>query len=58
MAQFVLKKYYFEFDSMIKQQVSGTAIGTKLAPPYTEFLEKERLKLWVWLRYIDYTFFV
>ena len=28
MAQFVLKNNYFEFDSMIKQQVLGTAIGT------------------------------
>ena len=66
MARFVLKNNYFEFDSMIKQQVSGTAIGTKFAPPYecifmdmleTEFLEKEHLKPWVWLRYIDDIFF-
>ena len=37
-------------------QVSGTAIGTTFAPPYTcismdrmeaEFLEKQYLKLWV-----------
>ena len=49
----VLKNNYFKFDLMIKQQVSGTAIGTKFAPPYacifmdrveTEFLEKEHLK--------------
>ena len=33
-ADFVLKNNYFEFDSCIKQQISGTAIGTKLAPPY------------------------
>ena len=65
MAQFVLKNNYFEFDSMIKQQVLGTAIGTKFAPPYacnfmdrveTEFLEREHLKPWVWLRYDDIFF--
>ena len=53
MAQFVLKNNYFEFNGKVKQQVSSTAIQTKLAPPYacifmdrmeTEFLEKERLK--------------
>ena len=33
-ADFVLKNNYFEFDSCIKQQISGTAIGTKFAPPY------------------------
>ena len=67
MARFILKNNYFEFDSMIKQQMSGTAIGTKFAPPYasifmetveTEFLKKEHLKPWVWLRYIDDIFFV
>ena len=31
MARFVLKNNYFEFDSMAKQQVSGTAIRTKFA---------------------------
>ena len=34
MALFVLKSNYIEFDSMVKQQVSGTAIGTTFAPPY------------------------
>ena len=34
MARFVLKNNFFEFDSKIKQQISGTAIGTKFAPPY------------------------
>ena len=57
---------YFEFDSVITQQVSGTAIGTKFAPPYAcifvdkveaEFIEKEHLKSRVWLRYIDNIFF-
>ena len=67
MAPFVLKNNYIEFDSMIKQQVSGTAIGTTFSPPYAcifmdrvdaEFLEKQYLKLWVWLRYVDDTFFI
>ena len=31
--EFVLKNNFFEFDSKIKQQVSGTAIGTKFVPP-------------------------
>ena len=59
MAQVLLKNNYFGFNSKVKQQLSGTAIGTKFAPPYayifmdrveTDFLEKERQKLWVWLR--------
>ena len=67
MAKFVLKNNFFEFNSKIKQQISGTAIGTKFAPPYacifmdkleTDFLDKENLKPWVWLRYIDDIFFV
>ena len=34
MVLFVLENNYIEFDPMIKQQVSGTAIGTTFAPPY------------------------
>ena len=34
MAEFVLKNNYFEFGNKIKQQISGTAIGTKFALPY------------------------
>ena len=35
MAEFVLrKKNYFEFDRSVYQQVSDTAIGTKIAPPF------------------------
>ena len=53
MAEFVLKKNYFEFNGKVKQQLSGTAIGTKFAPPYacifmdqveTEFLESQVYK--------------
>ena len=29
MAEFVLKSNFFKFDSKVKQQISGTAIGTK-----------------------------
>ena len=67
MAKFVLKNNFFEFDSKIKQQISGTAIGTKFAPPYAcifmdkfeaDFLTTQNLKPWVWLRYIDDIFFV
>ena len=67
MPQFFLKNNYFEFNSNVKQQVSGTAIDTKFAPPYacmfmdrmeTEFLEKQNLKPWVWFRQIEDMFFV
>ena len=67
MAEFVLKNNYFEFGNKIKQQISGTAIGTKFAPPYacifmsdleTKFLESQHLQPLVWLRYIDDIFFI
>ena len=32
-AKFVLQSNYFEFNGETKQQISGTAIGTKFAPP-------------------------
>ena len=60
-ADFVLKNNYFEFNGQIKQQISGTAIGTKFAPPYaclfmdkieTAFLETQELQPLVWFRYI------
>ena len=34
MAEFVLKNNCLEFDKSVPQQVLGTAIGTKFAPPY------------------------
>ena len=67
MARFVLRNNFFEFDSKIKLQISGTAIGTKFAPPYacpfmdkfeTDSLTTQNLKPWVWLRYIDDILFV
>ena len=33
MAKFVLRNNYFEFKGETKQQISGTAKGTKFAPP-------------------------
>ena len=62
LAGFVLKNNYFEFNNEIKQQMSGTAIGTKFAPPYacismekteTDFLQTQELQPFAWLRYID-----
>ena len=62
MAEFVLKNNYFEFGNKIKQQISGTAIGTKFAPPYacifmsdleTKFLQSQHLQPLVWLQYTD-----
>ena len=35
MVEFELENNYFEFDGKVKQQVSGTEIGTKFAPSYT-----------------------
>ena len=52
-AEFALKNNFFEFNSKIKQQVSGTATGTKFTPPYaclfmnkfeTIFLETQQLR--------------
>ena len=69
MTDFVLKNNFFEFDTKIIQQISGTAIGTKFAPPYmhiclfmdrlkNEFLDLELVKPWLWLKYIDDVFFI
>ena len=61
-AKFVLKKNYIEFNSKVKQQISGTTIGTKIALPYAcifmdeveiSFLEAQEMKPLVWFRYID-----
>lgn len=66
MVKFIFENNFFKFNSKTKQQVSGTALARKFAPPYasifmdkveTEVLDKELLKLWVWLRYIDDIFF-
>ena len=52
----------FEFNDKVKQQISGTATGTKFARPYaciymdkteTDFLKTEDLQPFIWLRHID-----
>ena len=57
----------FDFNGKVKQQISGTAIGTKLAPPYvciymdkteTNFLKIQDLQPFIWLHYIDDIFFI
>ena len=56
MTEFVLKNNFFEFNGEVKRQKSGTAIGTKFAPPYkveTQFLKSQELQSFLWLRYID-----
>ena len=67
MAEFVLKNNYFEFNGKVKKKISGTAIGTKFAPPYacifmdqaeTQFLKTQKHKPLVWFRYIDGVFFI
>ena len=67
MAKFVLPNNYFEFNGETKQQISGTAIGTKFAPPYactfmgqveSEFLETQTHQPLVCFRYIDDIFFI
>ena len=67
MADFVLKNNYFEFNGQIKQQISGTAIGTKFVPPYaclfmdkteTDFLESQELQPLLWFRCIDDIFLI
>ena len=67
MAEFVLKNNYFEFDSAVYHQISGTAIGTKFAPPYAcifmdhfeeNFLQSCTKQPWAYFRYIDDIFMI
>ena len=66
-AEFVLESNYLEFGDKIKQQIYGTAIGTKFVPPYacifmseldSKFLEGQHLQPLIWLRYTDDIFFI
>ena len=61
-AECVLKSNIFEHNKDLYKQLTGTAIGTKMAPPYAvlfmgkleeEFSEAQSLKPIVWWRYID-----
>ena len=67
MAEFVLKSNIFEFNGNVKQQVAGTAIGTKFAPLYaciymdeveTEIVKKQELNPLVWFRCMIDIFFI
>ena len=67
MAQFVLQNKFFEFNNDVLQQISGTAIGTKFAPPYacifmdqieTKFLRTQSHQPMIWFRYIKDIFFI
>ena len=40
-AEFVLKNNIFEFNGMVKQQIAGTTIVTKFAPPYSSIYMNE-----------------
>ena len=65
MAEFALTNNYFEFNSNVRYQISGTAIGTKFAPPYAriymdymenQFFKNEQIQPWIWFRYMDIFF--
>ena len=67
MTEFVLKNNNFEVNGQVKQQISGTAIGTKFTPAYacifmnddeSKFLETQSLQPLIWFRYIDDVFFI
>ena len=56
MAEYVLKNIFFELDGEVKQQKSGTAIGTNFKPPCifmdeveTGFFKSEELQPFLWL---------
>lgn len=60
LAEYFLKNKRFEHNKSVCKQLRGTAIGTKMAPPYAvifmESLEEDILtflKSLVWWRYID-----
>ena len=59
--------FFVEFNSEIKQHISGNAIETKFVPTYaciyidkieTNFLKTQEVQSPVWLRYIDVIFFI
>ena len=67
MAEVWLKSNFFEFNGSVKQQVSGTAIGTECTPTYaciymdeveTEFWKTQERTPLVWFRCIDDIFFI
>ena len=67
LTELVLKNNIFEHDWDFYKQKQGTAIGTKMAPPYAiyfmdelerKILERSSLKPHVWWRYIDDIFLI
>ena len=67
MVEFVLKNNYFEFNANVKHQISGTAIGTTLSPPYAciymdykenQFLKNKQIQPCIWFSNIDDIFFI
>ena len=66
-APFLLQKNYFEFNGIVKQQISGTAIGTKFGPTNAfifmdklknHFLRTQEYLPLVWYLYIDDIFWL
>jgi len=66
---FVLENNYFEFKNILYKQLFGTAMGTKMAPPYANlflgYLEETRIlistfKMYIklYLRFLDDIFFI
>ena len=60
--RFILTLNFFEFNGKVYHQVSGTAMGTKMAPNYANLfmgrLEQQLINSWpikplLWLRFID-----
>ena len=67
MTEFVLKNSCFKCNGKVKQQISGTAIGTKHSPTYAciymdkfenDFLSLRSDKPLVWPRYINDIFLI
>ena len=67
MARLVLQNNNFEFNGIVKQEIAGTAIGTKFAAKYacifmdkleSDFLNTQEYLPLVWYRYIDDIFFI
>ena len=60
LAEFFLKNNLFEFNGKVKQQISGTAIGPKFAPPYacisihkTDWFSQDPRSKTIYLIYLD-----
>ena len=65
LARFILTHNHFEFNCEMYLQISGTAMGTRMAPTYaiifmhvleSRFLRSVPVKPFKWLRYIDDVF--